>query len=166
MTGNKADLEGMDKQEGCSTVHCAANDRTVCRWRSDVERCTQWEPDSSGLLWRRLRKGVLGGHRFVRRYSVGELTIDFYCPKKRLAIEVEPPCGYEDRRGRTRERQMIIDYFGVIFMKVTSSEIHDDMDGVLARIEELASRTSLAADGFGEDPGRPGAGKRGAGGSC
>ena len=44
--------------------------------------------DAEKVLWRFLRNKQLG-HYFHRQYSVGRYVLDFYCPKVRLAIEVD-----------------------------------------------------------------------------
>lgn len=44
--------------------------------------------DSEITLWQTLRRSQLG-QRFIRQYSVSGYVIDFYCPKLRLAIEVD-----------------------------------------------------------------------------
>ncbi len=43
---------------------------------------------SENILWNRLRNGRLGV-KFFRQYSVEGYVVDFYCPEKRLAIEIE-----------------------------------------------------------------------------
>ena len=40
------------------------------------------------LLWARLRSKQLG-FKFKRQHSIGPYILDFYCPKKRLAIEID-----------------------------------------------------------------------------
>ena len=37
-------------------------------------------------LWQRLKNKQMRGVRFLRQYSVGSYILDFYSPKKRLAI--------------------------------------------------------------------------------
>jgi len=39
-------------------------------------------------IWSRL-KGKNLGFKFFRQYSVGKYILDFYCPKKRLAVELD-----------------------------------------------------------------------------
>ncbi|KKT41687.1 MAG: hypothetical protein UW30_C0005G0001 [Candidatus Giovannonibacteria bacterium GW2011_GWA2_44_13b] len=41
------------------------------------------------ILWRCLSREQLGNKRFFRQYSVGGYILDFYCPKARLAIELD-----------------------------------------------------------------------------
>lgn len=41
------------------------------------------------ILWRCLKGGQLGSFKFVRQYSVGPYILDFFCPKARLAIELD-----------------------------------------------------------------------------
>lgn len=40
-------------------------------------------------LWSKLKNSQLNGLKFVRQYSVGPYILDFYCPKLRLAIELD-----------------------------------------------------------------------------
>lgn len=43
---------------------------------------------SENILWQQLRNNGLG-LRFKRQYSVMNYVIDFYCPKAKLAIELD-----------------------------------------------------------------------------
>lgn len=40
------------------------------------------------LLWSKLKNSQLG-FKFRRQYSVGGYILDFYCPTKKLAIELD-----------------------------------------------------------------------------
>ena len=40
------------------------------------------------LLWKHLQ-GSRTGFKFIRQYSVDNYVVDFYCPAKRLAIELD-----------------------------------------------------------------------------
>ena len=43
------------------------------------------------LMWAQTRSRKLGGYRFTRQYSVGSYILDFYCPAKKLGVELELP---------------------------------------------------------------------------
>ena len=45
------------------------------------------------FLWMNLRQKKLG-FRFLRQHSIGPYIVDFYCPEKKLAIELD---GYQHR---------------------------------------------------------------------
>lgn len=53
--------------------------RTLRRDQSDAERA----------LWRILRNKQMEKLKFYRQYSVGPYYVDFYCPNRRFAIEVD-----------------------------------------------------------------------------
>jgi very-short-patch-repair endonuclease len=64
--------------------------------RDDDERLTGFarkmraEPtDAEAKLWEILRFKALGGHRFRRQRPVAGYILDFYCPAKRLAVELD-----------------------------------------------------------------------------
>lgn len=44
---------------------------------------------AEATLWRVLKGRAVGGHRFRRQFSVGPHVLDFYCPRARLAVEVD-----------------------------------------------------------------------------
>ncbi len=43
--------------------------------------------ESEQLLWDELRNDKLGV-RFRRQFSIGHYIVDFYCPTKKLSIEI------------------------------------------------------------------------------
>ena len=40
-------------------------------------------------LWNWLKNDQIAGYRFRRQYSIGNYIVDFYCPKLKLAIELD-----------------------------------------------------------------------------
>ena len=45
--------------------------------------------DAEGKLWNLLRFKALGGYRFRRQRPVAGYILDFYCPGKRLTVELD-----------------------------------------------------------------------------
>lgn len=50
-------------------------------------RTNMTEPEKK--LWVKLRRKQFLGLRFHRQFSVGKYILDFYCPEKRIAIEID-----------------------------------------------------------------------------
>src|SRR5688572_7707091 len=44
---------------------------------------------AEAILWRFLKSKQLEGIKFRRQFSIGNCIVDFYCPKFRLAIELD-----------------------------------------------------------------------------
>src|SRR3989344_8551489 len=47
------------------------------------------QTETEKLLWKHLRNKQLTDAKFFRQYSVGPYVLDFYCPMKRLAVELD-----------------------------------------------------------------------------
>jgi very-short-patch-repair endonuclease len=45
--------------------------------------------DAEALLWTLIRNRHLAGAKFRRQHPVGRFILDFYCPEKKLAIELD-----------------------------------------------------------------------------
>jgi very-short-patch-repair endonuclease len=81
----------------------------------------------------------LPGLRFRRQYGIGRYVVAFYCPKKRLVVEVDG--SYHIRPGVRKNdltRQRFIESFNICVLRFTSGEIFDNIDGVLERIMSIA----------------------------
>ncbi len=95
-------------------------------------------PQAEVILWSQLKEKGLVGHKFRRQYSVEKFVLDFYSPKLKLAIEVDGDSHFvEGSHERDRERQKIIETFGITFLRFTNKEINENIDGVLNKIMEF-----------------------------
>lgn len=63
------------------------NDKILLARRQQLRKS---QTATEKLLWQKINCSKLG-FRFFRQYSVGPYILDFYCPKKRLAIEIDGP---------------------------------------------------------------------------
>jgi very-short-patch-repair endonuclease len=94
-------------------------------------------PKAEVMLWSKLRGKGLSGYKFRRQYSVGKFVIDFYCPKLKLAIEVDGDSHFiKEADTYDKERQTIIETLGITFLRFTNREIYENIDGVLEKIME------------------------------
>ena len=105
---------------------------------------------AEALLWLRLKNKQVLGYRFLRQYSVDRYVLDFYCPKLRLAIEVDGESHFvEGAEEYDRERQQYIEALGIKFLRFLNTEIYHNLQGVLQAINEKV--TELSA----QPPSRP-----------
>jgi len=87
------------------------------------------------LLWKQLKNKQLCGYKFRRQYSVDQYIVDFYCPKVKLAIEVDGISHDLDEQKRyDKYRQKYIEKYGLKFIRITDEEIIMDLDRVLKKI--------------------------------
>lgn len=95
-------------------------------------------------LWCFLKKDQLLGYRFRRQFSIGRYIIDFYCPKLRLAIEIE---GEIHQSSKVQEndlvRQRFLESCFIRIIRFTNNEVLNQTVGVLKIIERYI--TSLSA---------------------
>ena len=63
--------------------------------------------------------------------------IDFYCPKLKLALEVDGDSHFTDDTDLSDiQRQSQIETFGIHFLRFTNNEIYENLEGVLIQIAE------------------------------
>jgi very-short-patch-repair endonuclease len=87
-------------------------------------------------LWDQLKSRQFRGLKFRRQYSVGNFILDFYCPKLRLAIEVDGDSHFDPRQAAYDHYRT--EWLGSMYIRVIrfrNDEVHGDMVGVLRRLE-------------------------------
>jgi very-short-patch-repair endonuclease len=83
-----------------------------------------------------LRKKQLG-YRFLRQYSVDQFVIDFYCPKLKLALEIDG--GIHDDQEQKRQdcvRQKYLENYGITFLRIKNGEFLGNPNRCFKRISE------------------------------
>ena len=96
------------------------------------------QTDAESLLWRSLRSKQIKNLRFFRQYSVGPYILDFYCPKKRLAIELD---GSQHKKARAhlydQERTSYLESKAIRVIRFWNNEVIQNLEGVLGKIWDL-----------------------------
>src|SRR4051812_4897227 len=92
-------------------------------------------PKAEVCLWSLLRRKQVLGVKFRRQYSVGPYCLDFYCPERRLAIEIDGDSHYlpEEKR-RDVLRKDYIESFGIHFIRFTNEDVYKNLEGVIEAI--------------------------------
>lgn len=87
------------------------------------------------MLWRALRELPLEGTHFRRQAPIGPYVVDFFCPAKRLIVELDGGHHNDDETAkRDRERQAWLEKEGYRVIRFWNSEIAADLTAVLERI--------------------------------
>ncbi|MCP4620446.1 MAG: endonuclease domain-containing protein [Bradyrhizobium sp.] len=87
------------------------------------------------ILWRALKDLPTDGTHFRRQAPIGPYVVDFFCPAKRLVIELDGGHHNEDGTAlRDRERQLWLEQEGYRVIRFWNSEINDDLTAVLEKI--------------------------------
>ena len=92
-------------------------------------------------LWERLRDHRCHGLHFRRQDSIGPFRLDFYCRSIKLAVEVDGSIHESAAiQRRDSDRQQILEQeFGVCFLRVSNTDVLQDMGKVIIQICTLAA---------------------------
>lgn len=93
--------------------------------------------DTEKILWYRIRNNKLG-FKFFRQYSVEGYVLDFYCPEKKLAIEIDG--GYHqkpDAKTYDLYRTKYIEAYGIKVIRFWNNDIETNLNKVLIDIKNV-----------------------------
>src|SRR5699024_5247830 len=83
-------------------------------------------------LWSKLKGKQVLGYKVRRQYGIGNYIVDFYCPLLKLAIEVDGDSHYSpEGKKHDKKRDTYIQEQGIEIIRVTSSAIYNNLDGVV-----------------------------------
>lgn len=86
-------------------------------------------------LWEYLRNKKLG-QKFKRQYSISGYIVDFYCPGKRLVIEIDGGQHIQNKE-YDKNRTKLFNDLDIKVIRFWNSEIEKDIDTVLNKISPL-----------------------------
>jgi very-short-patch-repair endonuclease len=89
---------------------------------------------SEKLLWSRLRKKQLG-IKFRQQHPIYRYILDFYCSKKRLAIEIDGEV-HDGMEEYDKYRDEFLKSMDITTIRVKSDDVIRDIDGIVKKINE------------------------------
>jgi very-short-patch-repair endonuclease len=98
----------------------------------------QDQTDVEKLLWHHLRNKQMLGLKFYRQYGVTKYIVDFYCPKLRLAVELDGGQHHEELI-KDELRSSDLAKLGIRVVRFWNNEVLENLDGVLEKIVEEVS---------------------------
>lgn len=87
-------------------------------------------------LWSHLKNSQLG-EKFRRQHSVGNYILDFYCAKKKLAVELDgSPHDTEQGYQNDQIRTEYINKQGITVIRFENKDVINNIEGVLVEIKK------------------------------
>lgn len=90
------------------------------------------------LLWRELRGR--GGDKWRKQHPAGPYTLDFYCDRAKLCVEVDGEAHERgDNPGRDARRDAWLAANGIETLRIAAAEVLDNLEGVLTHIHRTST---------------------------
>lgn len=85
--------------------------------------------------WKCLQRKQLGGFKFRRQHSVGNYILDFYCPEKKIAIELDGALHFtSEGRKKDEKRDANLEMQNISVLRIENKLIFDNQSMVLDAI--------------------------------
>lgn len=93
------------------------------------------------ILWSHLQDRQFYGYKFRRQHGLGRYVVDFYCPRLKLAIELDGGQHYTvEGRAYDQERDAFIGSLGIEVLRVPNSELLEDKASVFEYLGKAVER--------------------------
>jgi very-short-patch-repair endonuclease len=90
---------------------------------------------AEGMVWKQLSNRKLLGFKFSRQIALGNYIVDFLCKELRIVIEVDGP-DHEQKYELDAYRTQELTEMGFTVVRVTNTDVAQNMEGVLAMISD------------------------------
>jgi very-short-patch-repair endonuclease len=81
--------------------------------------------------------------RFLRQRPIDHYIVDFYCPEKKLVIELDGGVhASNDARESDAARTLVLEGYGIQVIRFTNEDVMDTFDGVVDEIERVLDERS------------------------
>lgn len=89
-------------------------------------------PFCERLIWKHLKASQMG-HKFRRQYGFGTYVVDFYCPTKRVVVEIDGP-SHDLKLDEVRQIQ--IETLNIKFLRFTNDQVLYEREAVIEMIKK------------------------------
>jgi very-short-patch-repair endonuclease len=109
----------------------------------------QKETPQESILWKELRNLQLGT-RFKRQFSISGYVVDFFCPKSRIAVEVEGGVhNLANNKIYDRFKRKIIESQDITILRFSNNDVENNMKSVLQKIKSSLVPSPEVGEGQG-----------------
>lgn len=95
------------------------------------------QTDAERVFWVRVRNRQFHGLKFFRQYSIGPYILDFYCPTRKLAVELD---GGQHNQPESKRRDAVRSEYlntqGIEVLRFWNHDVLLDLNSVLAVVEQ------------------------------
>lgn len=91
---------------------------------------------AEALLWGELKAKKLAGYKFRRQHPLGSFIVDFYCPSKKLVIEVDGPF-HANQTANDRLGEVILQTKGYQVLRFSNDQVEHHLNEVLEEIRSI-----------------------------
>ncbi len=106
---------------------------------------------AEATLWGFLKKGQIDGLKFRRQHSVGEYVLDFYCPAKRLNIELDGGIHNEVMHDvHDEQRTNYLNALGITVLRYSNEVVFRQPEAICDSIRNFAAK-NMFLGGFHKD---------------
>ena len=102
-----------------------------------AKRLRQNLTPAEAKLWEAIRSKRLEGLRFRCQHPVGNFILDFYCPSRKLAIEVDGRI-HDSQVEYDAERTSKLAEYGYTVLRFSNERVINHLPEVLAEIKRIA----------------------------
>jgi very-short-patch-repair endonuclease len=89
-------------------------------------------------LWNDLKGKKMFGFKIRRQYGINNYIIDFYCPKLKLAIEIDGDVHfYSDKRKRDRDKEKLLESHGIKLIRIKNLDFEEDYESSIQYLEDI-----------------------------
>jgi very-short-patch-repair endonuclease len=111
----------------------------ILPYRQDLIEKARWLRKHSTTgeirLWNAVKNRQILGYKFRRQHPIHRFIVDFYCRELKLAIEIDGR-SHDFKIEADKERQLIIEQFGVSFLRFSESDVKRNTGAVVLEIEK------------------------------
>ncbi|HEY7670492.1 MAG TPA: endonuclease domain-containing protein [Hyphomicrobium sp.] len=105
------------------------------RFKSRSRALRAQQTAAEQIPWREFRNRRLGRWKFRRQHPIGGYIVDFVVLDAKLVIEVDGGThSTDEERTRDEKRTRALEHLGFHVVRVTNTEVYENLDGVLATI--------------------------------
>ena len=102
------------------------------------------QTEAEKRFWAHVRGRQFHGLKFFRQYSIGPYILDFYCPARRFAIELDG--GYHNQpenKEYDSARSEYLNAQGITVLRFWNHDVLNQTRSVLAKVEEKITPPDL-----------------------
>jgi very-short-patch-repair endonuclease len=106
------------------------------RFRQRARKLRASRTSAEARLWQALRGRHLANWKFRRQHPIDRYVVDFVTMEGRLIVEVDGAThGSERELARDAERTRLLEAFGFHVVRVTNTDVYENLGGVLDMID-------------------------------